>query len=186
YATSIRNARSTGDPTGWMATAQLHLMSGAYSRPAASWPPNSARGSSRAGPSASPRPGGGARPPATRSFRHRPGRGHAGAAMRGPHSWYEKSTWIVQQERLVFAHGIDPSELSADSEPRSRTAESRRCGRSERRAPDDPAGGSPNRDLDCFIGSALIRERRGNACEEELGNAAVCRGQGVAASRHGT
>jgi hypothetical protein len=37
-----------------------------------------------------------------------------------------------------------------------------------------------------FIGSALIRERRGHAYEEELGNAAVCRGQGVAASRHGT
>jgi hypothetical protein len=37
-----------------------------------------------------------------------------------------------------------------------------------------------------FIGSALIREQRGHAYEEELGNAAVCRGQGVAASRHGT
>ncbi len=48
----------------------------------------------------------------------------------------------------------------------------------------------------CFIGSALIREWRGyvlkvHALEEEVGNAAACRGHvspkfGVAASRDGT
>src|SRR5207244_11414215 len=40
--------------------------------------------------------------------------------MRGPHSWYEKSTWIVDEDRLGFVHGIDPSELRADNEPRNR------------------------------------------------------------------
>src|SRR5262249_55059077 len=58
----------------------------------------------------------------------------------------KKSTWIVGQDRLGSVAGIDPRSLSTDSEPRSRTAESRRCGRSERRTPDDPADGSPNRD----------------------------------------
>ena len=58
----------------------------------------------------------------------------------------KKSAWIVGQDRLGFGHGIDPRLLSADSEPRSRTAESRRCERSERRTPDDPAESSPNRD----------------------------------------
>jgi len=41
--------------------------------------------------------------------------------------------------------------------------------------PDDPAMVRPI-GIGCFIGSALIRGRRGYACEEELGNAAARRG----------
>jgi hypothetical protein len=81
-----------------------------------------------------------------RSCRYRPSSRFAGIAMTPPHSWCEKKRLDCRSRPTRFRAGIDPRLLSADSEPRSRTAESRRCGRSERRTPDDPADSSPNRD----------------------------------------
>ena len=81
-----------------------------------------------------------------RSFGHRPGSRLAPSAMSPPHSCCEKKRLDCGPRPTRFRRGIDPRLLSADSEPRSRTAESRRCEPSGRRTPDDPAESSPNRD----------------------------------------
>src|SRR3954451_16298231 len=66
--------------------------------------------------------------------------------MSPPHSWCEKKRLDCGSRPTRFRPGIDPRLPSADCEPRSRTAESRRCGRSERRTPDDPKESSQKRE----------------------------------------
>ena len=87
---------------------------------------------------------------AARSRRHCAGPGFApapAAAMSPPHSRCAKKHLDCGPRPTRFRPRNRPETVeSTDSEPRSRTAESRRCGRSEPRAPDDPAGGSPTRD----------------------------------------
>ena len=122
-------------------------MRGACSRRMASWRWSSARDQAQRGDGAFCRRGACAIGPPrhdlagiARALVLRP------AAMTPPHSRCEKKHLDCGSRPTRFWPGIDPRLLSADSEPRSRTAESRRCGRSERRTPDDPADGSPNRD----------------------------------------
>src|SRR3954464_3440908 len=84
--------------------------------------------------------------------------------MSPPHSRCEKKRLDCGSRPTRFPPGIDPRLPSADCEPRSRTAESRRCGRSERRTPDDPADSSPNRDEMLHRGEGavlLLLERAG-------------------------
>ena len=97
------------------------------------------------------RSGAGAGPRAARPRRHCASPGFAPAAERAvmspPHSRCPKKHLDCRPRPTRFRPRNRPETVeSTDSEPRSRTAESRRCGRNEPRAPDDPAGGSPNRD----------------------------------------
>jgi len=96
----------------------------------------------------------------------------------------KKSAWIVGQDRLGFGQESTRDYRAPIASPgaglrRADGADEANEGRRMTRQIVRQIG------TRCFIGSVLIRGQGGHAREEEVGNAAVCCGQGVAASRHG-